>query len=291
MKRGDIIQSDQVIERRAFRQTEMYCDFIKPMHGGMGVNLVATLFDESTPDQSPPMALSFCKSSSAEAFTQQDERLIRHLLPHMQGALRMRWKLAEEQQNHGLKDLALDQIAAAVILLDNTGRVLFANRKAELLLRCGGNPAVLNGRLCGLEAYENNTIKHALRQAQAGIGSTLRLDNAAPIGTRVATFSPIAAATGAHLSMPARIMVMIAEPDKATPGDFGAFARLYGLTPAETRVLKHLLQQQSTHEIAETLHVGMTTLRTQLRALFAKTHTKNQRELIQFCLSHPMMEA
>jgi DNA-binding CsgD family transcriptional regulator/PAS domain-containing protein len=288
-KTGCIIQGDQIIERAAFLKTEMFCDFLKPMHSGMGVNLVAVLFDRSAPDQSPQMMLSLCKPSFAEAFTQEDERLLRHLLPHMQRALSLRWKMAGDRQNQGLKEQALDHISAAVILTDATGRIVFANRKAELILRCGGNPTVLNGHLGGVDAYENNAVKLALRQAQAGIGSTLRLGNAAPIGTRVATFSPISATNCEHLSTPAHVMVMIAEPNQHASGDFGAFAKLYKLTTAETRVLKHLLQQQSTQEMAETLQISMNTLRTQLKSLFAKTHTKNQRELIQFCLSHLMI--
>jgi DNA-binding CsgD family transcriptional regulator len=77
-------------------------------------------------------------------------------------------------------------------------------------------------------------------------------------------------------------MVIITEPDQYASADLADFARLYRLTTAETRVLKQLLQQQSTKAICETLHIGMTTLRSQLSALFAKTHTQNQRELIQF---------
>lgn len=90
--------------------------------------------------------------------------------------------------------------------------------------------------------------------------------------------------------MPTRIMVMITQPDKPAYGDLDGFARLYHLGAAETRVLKHLLQQQTPHEIADALCVSINTVRTQLKALFAKTRTKNQRELIQFCLSHPMVE-
>lgn len=289
-QRGVIVHGDQLIERSAFRKTEFYCDLLKPKQNGVEVNMSTLVFDQSTPEQSPPMVLSFYKTSFDEAFTQQDERLVRHLLPHLQRALRIRWKLAGEQQMCRLREQALEQVAAGVVLLDDTGRLLFANQKAERLLGQGGNPTVINGCLCALDAYENSVIKHALRQAREGIGSTLRLYNAAPIGTRVATFSPIMVTRSEQLIMPTRIMVMITQPDKPAYGDLDGFARLYHLGAAETRVLKHLLQQQTPHEIADALCVSINTVRTQLKALFAKTRTKNQRELIQFCLSHPMVE-
>ncbi|MGJ0516153.1 MAG: LuxR C-terminal-related transcriptional regulator [Methylomicrobium sp.] len=289
-KSGAVIHSDKIVERSAFRQSEMYNDFLKPMHEGMGINLCAVISDGSVPEASLPMVLTFYKPSFAEAFSPQDEHLIRQLLPHFQRALRIRWKMVEERQMCQLREMALDHINTAVLLLDVTGKVLFANRKAEAVLSQKGNPTVMQGRFCGVDNYENNAIKHALRQAEQGIGITLRLNNRAPLESCVATFSPVAATRAEHLRIPARIMVMITEPVKyAASGDLGAFAKLYRLTPAEARVLKHLLQQQSTREIAETLHISMTTLRTQLSALFAKTHTKNQRELIKFCLSHPMV--
>jgi DNA-binding CsgD family transcriptional regulator len=116
----------------------------------------------------------------------------------------------------------------------------------------------------------------------------LRLDNPAPIGTRIATFSPITTRKTEQLYLPTRILVMITEPEKPASGHLGGFAQLYRLTPAETRVLEQLLVKESTQEIAETLQIGIKTLRTQLSALFAKTQTKNQRELVKFYLSHPM---
>jgi len=86
--------------------------------------------------------------------------------------------------------------------------------------------------------------------------------------------------------MPTRVLVIISEPEKPNPGDLSAFAKLYKLTASETRILNYLMQQNDTKEIAETLHINMTTLRSHLSALFAKTNTKNQHGLIKFCLSH-----
>ncbi|MBL1262683.1 helix-turn-helix transcriptional regulator [Methylomicrobium sp. RS1] len=286
MRPGAIIHSDRLVERRAFRQSEIYRDLLKPKLGGAEVNMGLVMLDEPLQDQSPPLFLSLYKSAFDETFTAQDEGLIRHLLPHLQRALRIRWKLIREREMRQLREQALEQVAVAIVLLDAAGRLLFANRQAERLLSQGGNPTVIRGYLGGLDAYENNAIKQALRQARQGIGSTLRLNNTQAIGTRVATFSPVTAPFSEQLGTPARIIVMITEPDTPAFDDLRAFSKLYQLTPAETRVLKHLLQHRSPQEIADTLHVSIKTVRTQLSALFAKTQTDNQRELVQFSLSH-----
>lgn len=284
---GTIIHGDQLMERQLFRQTEMYRDYIEP-NWGIEVIMCTVLYDGSTLEQSPQMLLSYFNPPAAEAFSQQDERLMRYLLPHLQRALCIRWKLANEQLNCRWRELALDEIAAAVILLDAAGKAVFVNRQTEALLRAGGNPALRNGCLCGRDSGANAAITQALRQAKDGIGSTLRFCNPYPIGTRIATFSPLSPAQSEHLGTPTRILVMMTEPEQPALNNIDAFAKLYRLTGAEARVLTQLLQQHSTAEIAETLHVSINTLRTQLKALFAKTDTKSQKELVRFYFSHPI---
>lgn len=285
---GAIFHGDQFIKRSAFRETEIYCDFFKPMMNGTGVVLTSIL-EEATPSQPMPLVLSFYKSLHAETFTSHDERLIRQLMPHLQRALLIRRKMTEERQMRQLREQVLDQSKDAILLLDTTGWILFANRKAEMMLR-QGNPTVKQGRLFSRNIQENKVLSHALHKAQQGIGSTLKFDDKLFPAGRVAMFSPVPATRSEQLGTFAHIMAIIAEPDKPVSGDLSAFAQLYELTPTETHVLQHLLHQLDTKEIAGLLDISINTLRTHLRALFAKTRTKNQRELVKFCLSHPIHE-
>ena len=286
---GSITHGDQFLERSQFRQSEIYCDMYKPLMMGIEVVMSACFIDTVSPEPVPPFFLSFYRTSFAEAFNQHDENLLRHLLPHIERALRIRWKFINERQTRQLHEQTLELMANAIILLDCAGKILFANRKAEVLLGKGANPTVINGRLCCKNVQQDHGIKQALLQTQKGIGTTLRFDNPSPIGLRIATFAPLTIEKSEGLMTPARIMVIITEPDKPVHSDLSIFAALYKLTPAESRVLKQLLQQKSTHEITYCLQVSMSTLRTQMRSLFAKTHTKNQSELVRFCLSHPII--
>ena len=285
---GAIFHGDQFIDRRSFQDTEIYCDFFKPMMNGTGVVLTSVI-EEATPQQPNPVVLSFYKSFFAEPFNKQDEQLIRLLMPHLQRSMLIRKRMNQERLMRQLREQALDQSHEAIILLDAMGHVLFATQKAEGMLR-QGNPAIKNGHLCSEISAANKAIREALHKAQEGIGSTIKFDNTTS-GTRIALFSPILATRGEHLSTSTRIMVIISDPNNSMKGELGSFASLYGLTVAETRILKYLLQQQSTHGIAQTLHISIHTLRTHLKALFAKTCTKNQRELVNFCRSHPIIDA
>lgn len=59
------------------------------------------------------------------------------------------------------------------------------------------------------------------------------------------------------------------------------FAKLHGLTKAEVRVLSGVVSGQSIAEIAECVSVTRETIRTQLKALYAKTGTSRQVDLIR----------
>ncbi|MBS0425427.1 MAG: PAS domain-containing protein [Proteobacteria bacterium] len=285
--RGAIFHGDQFIERNAFQNTEIYCDFFKPMMNGTGVVLTAVI-EEATQEQPMPLVLSFYKSLSAESFTQQDEQLIRKLMPHFQRSLAIRRRLLEEQQMRQLRELALDKSKDAIVLLDVTGQVLFVNQQAERLLR-HGSLSIRNGRLNSPIPSERRALMTALLNAQEGIGGTLQFGGHNQI-TRMAMISPIPLARGELLEVSTRIMMIIYDPDRADPGgNIEVFARLYRLTAAEARILKNLLLQQSTAEIAQALHISIHTLRTHLKSLFAKTNTKNQRNLVNFCRSHPFI--
>ena len=60
-----------------------------------------------------------------------------------------------------------------------------------------------------------------------------------------------------------------------------------GLTPAEARLCALLADGRSPREAASLLGVKLTTVRTQLRAVFQKTHTRSQADLMRYLASLP----
>lgn len=282
---GAIFHGDQFIDRRSFKDTEIYSDFFKPMMNGTGV-VLTSIIEESAQQHPNPVVLSFYKSFSAEPFNRQDEDLIRHLMPHFQRSLLIRRKMVEEKQRRQLMEQAFDQGKDAIVLLDEACRVLFANRKAESMLSWG-NLTIKQNQLFSHDSTENSALKVALHSAMRGVGGVQKFDHFSSSATRIALFSPIKAIQGEQSNTAARIMVIITEIGQCKNSELASFARLYGLTNAETRVLEQLLQQQDTREISSILNISINTLRSHLKALFAKTHTKNQRDLVNFCRSHP----
>jgi DNA-binding CsgD family transcriptional regulator/PAS domain-containing protein len=235
--------------------------------------------------------LTALRSRDVGTYTEREVVLYQRLMPHLRRALHIHWRLLQEQEIRGLGETALDRMQQAVALLDGDGKVLFANRQAEAIFREGGGPLVINQRLTAAGAQDAAAIRESLRQARQGSGCSM---GGIHLGTGrhwLITFMPLPGTFVQTLTEETRIMALIAEPGKLDTGSLGSFAKLYRLTPAETRVLEQLLVKESTQEIVESLQIGIKTLRTQLSSLFAKTQTKNQRELMKFYLSHPMVRA
>jgi DNA-binding CsgD family transcriptional regulator len=55
---------------------------------------------------------------------------------------------------------------------------------------------------------------------------------------------------------------------------------VFGLTPAEARLASIMAEGANPEEAAEELHISRDTARNQLRAIFAKTTTHRQSELV-----------
>lgn len=81
--------------------------------------------------------------------------------------------------------------------------------------------------------------------------------------------------------------VIISNPRRAPMRTMRALSHLYELTPAETHVAALLIAGATPHEIAGQTRVKITTIRTQLRSLFAKTQTTRQTELVRLFSSVP----
>src|SRR5262249_25829461 len=80
-------------------------------------------------------------------------------------------------------------------------------------------------------------------------------------------------------------ILMLIDPPPASVGTLTALQRLFGLTAAEARVLALLLDDCRPREIADELQISITTVRSHLQALFAKTGTRRQSELVALAWS------
>jgi DNA-binding CsgD family transcriptional regulator len=182
----------------------------------------------------------------------------------------------------------LDGLASPVFLVDAGGRVVHRNEAAERLLAQGGMVAVRQGRL-SVAGPGGRALAETLGRILAGEDALPDLPHTQPLGdpalgpALLATVLPLGrrdATDRVRRPWAAAAAVFMHTPDTAPLGAaLAAFAALYGLTPAETRVVAALAQGGGLPEAAAALGVAPSTARSHLNSVFAKAKVSSQAEL------------
>jgi DNA-binding CsgD family transcriptional regulator/PAS domain-containing protein len=181
-------------------------------------------------------------------------------------------------------EAALDAFEAShspVAMIDRTGEVVRLNRSAERLL--GPDLQIVRRRIVSRNRDATHTLDRALhdliwrRSAEACQPAViLPRRNGRPI---VAYPSRLSGATREGFALAQGFVVFV--DLEARPAAVGAdLMPVFGLTKAEARLADRLLREESLEAAAQNLGVAYTTARNQLKAIYQKTDTHSQGQLI-----------
>jgi DNA-binding CsgD family transcriptional regulator len=211
------------------------------------------------------------------------------LLPHLRRAVTISTMLDVRTIEGFRMAQALDALRCAVLLTNENGAILHANRTAEQMLR-GGGPirsakGVLEANLASATSELRAAVALAARNETSMSGTGLAVRLTAPGLPPV--FAHVLPLTGSdfrtHLQPAAVAAVFISAQVDEQEGA-GTVAAAFGLTPAETRVLASLLAGRTLVETATALGVTRSTANTHLDHIFMKTGVTRQAELMRLGL-------
>jgi DNA-binding CsgD family transcriptional regulator/PAS domain-containing protein len=217
-------------------------------------------------------------------FARDDIDRMHLYLPHFREAMRMAGRLQHaEERIRGLAAL-FNTLRAAAILTDRFGRVAWCNAAARSLLADGGPLEVHGGRLAARRSPARERLASAIFAAATcatGTGEGERMvavpdDAGAGLFVSVAPL-PRQPATFFGPTMQAILFVL--DPRRRYESDGEMLQRLFGLTAAEARVMAMVGDGVRPAEIAARTGRSLATVRSQLKAVFAKTGTATQAEL------------
>ncbi|HSL16843.1 MAG TPA: helix-turn-helix transcriptional regulator [Methylomirabilota bacterium] len=285
---GGVVCSNQLMPDSHWEATELYADMCRPydifylLGGALEVR--------------PPriVGLGILRPRSAGPFDDHDLELYHLLMPHVATACRVQSELLRARGLAAGLASTLDQLAVGAVLLDDRDRVVHVNRAAESILAASSALQVAGGELTAVSAAAAAPLRRLLGEAVMtgrGIGlspgGAVRIARAEPAQPLTVLVSPLAASGLSALGYRAAAVAFIFDPDSG-PRDPGELLRaLYGLTAAEARLASLLAEGASLAEIADCLEVSQTTLKTHLRAVFAKTGARRQAELVTLLLRGP----
>jgi DNA-binding CsgD family transcriptional regulator len=177
---------------------------------------------------------------------------------------------------------ALELINRPAIALDRSGRVLGVNQAAETIF--DDELRVRDGRLFARDRQARAALAQLVDQMRTTPDTAalpvapivVHRETRRPLVIRVL---PVDGATRTPF-LGARALLALLDLNAERRPDCAVVAQAFGLSPAETRLAALIATGLSPERAAEQLGVTRETVRTQLKAIFAKTGTSRQAELV-----------
>jgi DNA-binding CsgD family transcriptional regulator len=183
---------------------------------------------------------------------------------------------------------AIDGLATGVFLVSPQGELVHANAAGQVMLDQGNPLKLVRGVVIAPDSAVQASLGNAFAAAMQGDAAIGAAGIALPLmggdGRRyIAHVLPLMSgarhAAGAYYAAAAALFVREAGIDLAAA--INAAGKLYGLTPAEEKVLRAVIEVGGVAPVAAMLGASRSTVKTHLEHLFEKTGTKRQAELVK----------
>lgn len=255
-------------------RSEFYQDFLLPR--GLGYALLAVV-DE---DESSMTSFVAMRSNEMRPFDSDNKMDALRFSSHLQRAIRMQQKMTGLLNQVDLGAMAIDALSVAILIVDDSGRILHLNQKTEELFKAPASG--LKSRFGCITTTEQNQ-KHKLNKLifdatrTPAVGGAMELGLAEP---RHLYVIPLSASSPFIRDWQRPLALVVVTDNRNNLSALTLTGRLYNLTQAELRVASALLAGDSPEEYALEFGVKLNTVRTQLKSLFSKTGTRRQSELV-----------
>ena len=267
----------------------IFRDFLAPQGVRPGPGLGVVLERNA---EHPTCAILLLPGKGGWRPSPDDRALLECIAPHLVQARRLHADLAQRSDNAEALLAVFDRLVLGVILLDKAGRVSYANRSAAELL--GQQPGLADASSAPAKAGDPRT--DALRRFMGTERPTNRgalvfphPEDDRPLQTFMTPLSwPESAREARERFVRA---LFIGDPSRTSGQPADILRELYGLTQSEARLAIQLATDHSLAQAAEHLGIAISTARSVLKTLFAKTGTNRQASLVRLLVTGPWLRA
>lgn len=232
-----------------------------------------------------------CSERKAEKISKPAARIAKLLSTHLARAFAINHRLGSAERQQKALASFLERAEAPIIVVDAARRVRFANQAGEHLLATSSlleHPTM--GRVAVTGTAAQAALEEAVRCCTAGrvlTSSPLLIDvDTSSASARIAVI-PLAAdgslmrGPGSAFHAAQRLALLLFIPANRAVGDVHAlFRESLGLTRAEAELAVALSDGEGLAEYAMRRNVAIATVRNQLQAIYGKTLTHRQGELV-----------
>jgi DNA-binding CsgD family transcriptional regulator/PAS domain-containing protein len=271
-----------LIDCQEYFETRLYKGWIRPQ--GLVDCLVAPLGRKAA----STLLVGLFRGEAEGLCDDAMHRRVAPLVPHVSRAIAIGQAMESKSAEAARLADTLDGLSAGVFLVDDVGRLAHANASGRAMLAERSVLDMRGGKLSAREADANLALSKAFAAAAEGDAVAQALNISLPLSGRdgephMAHVLPLSGGArreaGTRHSAAAALFVRKARMD--APTALESLARQYALTPTELRVLLTLVETGGAPETAEALGIAVSTVKTHLHRLFAKTGTARQSDLVK----------
>ncbi len=278
-----IVSTGDLVSYEEFRRGRFYREWARP-HGW--IDIASAVIEKSATSCT---FLSVARREASGLVDADMRRRMALIVPHVRRALLIGKTIHQKEAEATCLTDILDGLSAGMILIDATGHIVHANAAGDTILATADflrrTPC---GRLVACDASVNAALREIFPGADAGDAALGVKGIALPLTARngeryVAHVLPLTSGarrnTGLAYDAVAALFVRKAALDALSPS--GVIGEMYHLTPTELRVLLAIVDVGGVPEVAASLGVAATTIKTHLSRLFEKTGAGRQADLVK----------
>jgi DNA-binding CsgD family transcriptional regulator len=205
------------------------------------------------------------------------------VLPHLQRVMDAPLRLAQSEIERRASLAVLEGTQTAILVVARDGRILFASRGAEAILREADAICTINGCVRAVSSPAAERLTAILQRAMAvtpgsAVGAALAIFRPERLPLTLLVV-PFRSEQGCDRTPAPAAIMFIKDPERSAFG-VAPLQEMFGLTAAEAALAAGLVEGKSVEDIATDHRISLNTARTQLKAIFAKTSTNRQAQLV-----------
>jgi DNA-binding CsgD family transcriptional regulator len=279
IKPAAVSTDEELVERRKYFSCAYFNDFLRKHDIGPQLNICLT--GPESRFKMGPAALTLYRGVAKESFSRDNVAVLQRLAPHLSMAARTTWHIEALTMAEPMYRQALDEIRIPLFALDMAGKLALVNSAGDELIRTQRwVKAVGNVLAAARGLMDADVFRQTLAKLKLGKGNTLLLTEGASRNQAVMTTVPLTSPSPIQVANKriAGFVWIVPCSGQVTPVD--KLGQLFELTPAEIRLLQHIVDGKSLREAAAGLHISLHTARTQLKTIFRKTGRRSQGQLL-----------
>jgi DNA-binding CsgD family transcriptional regulator len=228
-------------------------------------------------------------------FDKNTSTFLQHITIHIRRALQIHRQLTAVQHHNNQLYRMLDGLVAGIILVNTTGKVRYANARAEYLLKrhgalqlCpkNGLHAVHLGQNQTLQSLLQGAIRTGQRENSVLTGGVIGLQRTLGETPLMLTVTPLSQLSGYKelASDGVAAAIFLTNPDGSHTLSRKLLQQSYGLTERESELCNAFVNQATLEGAAESCGLSLASVRTYLKAIYEKTGQHSQAELMRLLM-------